>query len=101
MSGTRATLRNTGTPLSMTAGGLGGVGPDWDEGLEEAEPPGGPAADKAALQVGGFGSEHAGGGNFLFGDGAVRLISQAINTKVYQQLGHRADGKLLTDGPTR
>jgi len=98
MSGTRATLRNTGTPLGMTAGGFLPAG---DEGLEEAGQPEGPAADKAALQVGGFGSEHVGGGNFLFGDGAVRLISQAINTKVYQQLGHRADGKLLTDGPTR
>ena len=100
MSGTRATLRNTGTPLGMTAGGLGGVGADWDEGLEEAEPPEGPAADKA-LEVGGFDSEHPMVSNFLFGDGAVRSLSKDISPAVLQQLGHRADGKLLKDGPTR
>ena len=79
MSGTRATLRNTGTPIDQTG--------------EEK-----PASD---LFVGGFGAYHPAGANFLFGDGAVRFVSTAIDQEVYQQLGHRADGKLLTSGPTR
>jgi prepilin-type N-terminal cleavage/methylation domain-containing protein/prepilin-type processing-associated H-X9-DG protein len=79
MSGTRATLRNTGTPIGKT-------------GEEQ------PASD---LYVGGFGAEHPAGANFLFGDGAVRFVNAAIDMDVYQQLGDRADGKLLKSGPTR
>jgi len=79
MSGTRATLRNTGTPLAA---------------IEDEKP----AND---LFVGGFGSCHPAGANFLFGDAAVRFVARPINQEVYQQLAHRADGKLLTSGPTR
>jgi prepilin-type N-terminal cleavage/methylation domain-containing protein len=79
MSGTRATLRNTGTPINQTSD----------------EPPAGD------LYVGGFGSFHPAGANFLFGDRAVKFMSPQIDQEVYQQLGHRADGKLLKDGPTR
>ena len=53
------------------------------------------------LFVGGFGSCHPAGTNFLFGDVAVRFINRAINQGVYQQLANRADGKLHTSGPTR
>jgi len=79
MSGTRATLRNTGTPINMTN--------------EEK-----PSSD---LFVGGFGSNHPAGANFLFGDGAVRFVNRLIDQGVYEQLGNRADGKLLKSGPTR
>lgn len=48
------------------------------------------------LYVGGFGSFHPGGGNFALGDGSVRFIGSAINITVFQQLGHRADGQLLS-----
>ena len=77
MSGTRATLRNTGTPIGT------------------------PSVAAGDLAVGGFGSRHPGGANFLFGDGAVRLVSRDIEMDVFQQLGNRADGKLLRTGPTR
>jgi prepilin-type N-terminal cleavage/methylation domain-containing protein/prepilin-type processing-associated H-X9-DG protein len=80
MSGTRATLRNTGTPIGQTN--------------EEQKP-------SSDLFVGGFGAYHPAGVNFLFGDGQVRFVSTAIDQGVYEQLGHRADGKLLTSGPTR
>jgi len=79
MSGTRATLRNTGTPIG-----------EFDDEK--------PAND---LFVGGFGSCHPAGTNFLFGDVAVRFVNRAINQEIYQQLANRADGKLLTGGPTR
>lgn len=53
------------------------------------------------LAVGGFGSPHVGTVNFLFGDGSVRCVDVGIRPSVLEQLGHRADGKLLTEGPTR
>jgi len=147
MSGTRATLRNTGTPLNMTPEdeGTGFVFPfaevedraAWEpesaaEEPEKQEPAAGEAEEQAAAEpepgpqqpeeptppepeaegkqgsgpdpklfVGGFGSSHAGLVNFLFGDGAVHSINVSINAGVLQQLGHRADGKLLKEGPTR
>ena len=65
-------------------------------------PPAGKAAQPAGdLYVGGFNSAHTDGANFLFGDGAVRFISSTIDLGVLQQLANRADGKLLTGGPTR
>ena len=61
-------------------------------------PPPAPAtvAVTSSLYVGGFGSFHPGCCNFALGDGSVRTISSGINIIVYQQLGHRADGKLLS-----
>jgi prepilin-type N-terminal cleavage/methylation domain-containing protein/prepilin-type processing-associated H-X9-DG protein len=88
MSGTRATLRNTGAPPehdSFRGGGWGGVQP--------------PQGDD--LTVGGFGSSHASVCNFLFGDGRVKAISSEVDAKVFKQLGSRADGQLLESGPTR
>lgn len=126
MSGTVASLRNTGTPINKTP-----VRRDrdqaWEADMNAGEDPlytGWPgrmmgnsstssspvpstppvqqnppaiADDPSQLYVGGFGSEHPGVANFLFGDGAVRSISQTIDFSLYQQLGHRADGKLLKD----
>jgi len=115
-SGTRATLRNTGTPLnsltyntglprrtdSWSTSGL--AGPD-DELLEpEPEepmpafdaPPGfvpGPGGIMPGnpLFVGGFGSHHPGGAQFAMGDGSVRFIAQTIVPKTYANLGNRHD----------
>ena len=85
MSGTRATLRNTGTRLNAkrAPGANGGVGADPN--------------DHGALFVGGFSSAHPGGANFIFGDGSVRFITESINPAVYRLLGHRADGELISD----
>jgi prepilin-type N-terminal cleavage/methylation domain-containing protein/prepilin-type processing-associated H-X9-DG protein len=141
MSGTNATLRNTGTAPNWgrTAGNVNrvdgtleqvirqeaaelgyqlpeGYGRDQDIWLrggmvrsgmaaeeEEAEPkpkvklPGRrpPTAPGPILPVGGFGSPHPGGANFARGDGSVCFISGSIDAQVYQQMGHRADGKLI------
>jgi hypothetical protein len=48
--------------------------------------------------VGGFGSRHPGITIIGFGDGSVRNLSNSITLKILQQLGHRSDGKLLSDG---
>lgn len=79
VSGTRATLRNTGV-LPITP-------PDRLVPAIDGEP--------SPLEVGSFGSTHTGGTQFVFGDGSVRFISSNIELKLYQQLGHRADGELM------
>jgi len=80
MSGTRATLRNTGSAIMEPPRQRG------QSGLMKAP-------DKAI--VGGFGSYHAGGALFAFGDGSVRFISQNIDDLLYSTLGSRSDGKLM------
>ncbi len=106
MSGTRATLRNTGLPLNTT--GMAGGPVNWagysrqesgsidddDQTPEPAEnqpPPQGPI-----LPVGGFSSIHPGGCQFAFGDGHVVLLDESLALDVLKQLGHRSDGKLLS-----
>jgi prepilin-type N-terminal cleavage/methylation domain-containing protein/prepilin-type processing-associated H-X9-DG protein len=87
MSGTRSTLRNTGLPINNTMAGTrraAGAPAMVDV----------PGAEVAAV-VGGMGSWHPGGAQFAFGDGHVQFLSNNIPLPVYQQLGHRADGKLL------
>ncbi|MDP6468146.1 MAG: DUF1559 domain-containing protein [Pirellulaceae bacterium] len=83
MSGTRATLRNTGTSLNSTV----------DRKLRFT---GGQPDAVDPKKVGGFGSFHPGGAIFAFGDGHVRFLAESIDETTYQQLGHRADGKLLS-----
>ena len=109
LSGTRATLRNTGAPPSNgeippppPANPPVGTGMPMDEPLPAepaapAEPPAPPAPDP--LFVGGFDSHHMTVCNFLFADGAVRPLSISIDPEVYRQLGHRADGKLMQNRP--
>ncbi|MFZ1936617.1 MAG: DUF1559 domain-containing protein [Thermoguttaceae bacterium] len=84
MSGTRATLRNTGSP------------PQW--GPSDSRLPN-PAA-KNDLWMGGFSSDHFQICNYLFGDGRTTSLSNSIDMKLLQKLGNRADGKLLEYDPT-
>jgi len=86
MSGTRSTLRNTGTPINADRPKNWGGSPA--ETPDTIDP----------LAVGGFGSYHPGGGEFAYGDGHVSFLSETIDVATYQQLGHRADGKLLSRG---
>lgn len=87
-SGTRSTLRNTSS--------IGGAGMGLRPGMPAvATPP--VDANAAVLEVGGFGSMHAGGAQFLIGDGAVKFITQSISPPVFKNLGNRADGELPAD----
>ena len=45
--------------------------------------------------VGGFGSWHPSGANFLFCDGSLHFLKQTIDAEVFRRLGHRADGELI------
>jgi prepilin-type N-terminal cleavage/methylation domain-containing protein/prepilin-type processing-associated H-X9-DG protein len=94
MSGTRATLRNTGSLARANTADADEVlapGITWAPAVKV------PAKTDPKLRVGGFGSCHSGVINFLFGDGAVRAISYNISPATLQQLANRTDEKLLTD----
>jgi prepilin-type processing-associated H-X9-DG protein len=43
----------------------------------------------------GFKSEHAGGVNFVFGDGSVKFLNQNMNMDTFQLLGCRNDGHAI------
>jgi prepilin-type processing-associated H-X9-DG protein len=103
LSGTRATLRNTGHPIN-------GVDLAALELTEPANPPLPESLTARDLEtrielgslavsprfVGGFSSAHPGNGaNFAFGDGSVRFLKQTIDRSVYRRLGHRADGEVI------
>ena len=83
MSGTHSTLRNTGMPINALKPRSGVTTPVTTAGTSSAK-------------VGGFASFHPGGANFAFGDGHISFLGETIALDVLQQLGHRADGKLLT-----
>ncbi len=80
VSGTRWTLRNTGV---------------MDRVPNRNPKTGQPAPEvRSSLHVGGFGSYHFGGAQFVFADGSVRFVPREIDPVVYQHLGHRSDGEL-------
>jgi prepilin-type N-terminal cleavage/methylation domain-containing protein/prepilin-type processing-associated H-X9-DG protein len=99
MSGTNATLRNTGTRLNNGSAATGRfalpVG-DEDDDEDQAKAAGPRGEADAALFVGGYNSRHAGGANFAFGDGSVRFIKTSISPKIFRRLGNRADGELIS-----
>ena len=106
-SGTRATLRNTGTPINETSldptdltpflASLAELQqPTKRGGMSAGLPPAPPSGTKPIF-VGGFGSWHPGGSNFLLGDGSVRWLRTNINRRVYRLLGNRADGEPIGD----
>jgi len=105
ISGTRATLRNTGHPINgLDASTVRLVGPVTVPLPDGLTPLGleakidDPAGGISPYFVGGFGSRHPGGGaNFAFGDSSVRFIKQTIDRSVYQRLGHRSDGEVIDD----
>jgi prepilin-type processing-associated H-X9-DG protein len=83
VSGTRATLRNTGTLIN--ASNVRNAGRVARELPEEA----------GELWVGGFASFHPGGAQFCFADGSIRFLSDSIDPDFYKNLGHRADGAMM------
>lgn len=106
ISGTSSTLRNTGTlPNAMSRGLVkppvsplddqedgGGAGIGAGAGAAGAA-----ADDRSSLIVGGFSSRHSGGINCAFGDGSVRFMKDSVNGTVFERLGNRADGELISD----
>ncbi len=99
-SGTRDTLRNTGTPINTP-----------DPTIPTGRNPFSAVNNKAQRLSeyqgliedgiiplnygGGFASWHRLGANFLFCDGSVQFVKQSIDMDVFRRLGHRADGELI------
>jgi prepilin-type N-terminal cleavage/methylation domain-containing protein len=107
LSGTPATLRNTGPSLNQIAAGNISDVPLWvrapvaaAEGAD-AEAADAPTAGTAGgnptkpLAVGGFASGHVHGVNFAFGDGSVRFILDDVSAVLLKQLANRADGGIV------
>jgi hypothetical protein len=84
VSGTRATLRNTGALQPPTRRSQ--MTPEAQAEVEEPKP---------STFVGGFGSYHAGDViNVAMADGSTRALSSNIDLNVLHQLGSRADGAI-------
>ena len=110
-SGTRATLRNTGTKINQTTLDPSDLAnfeaelahrkwastPGPDEFPASPPPTAPPSGPGTPIPVGGFGSSHAGGSNFLMGDGSARFLKTTIDGRVYRLLGNRADGEPIGD----
>jgi prepilin-type N-terminal cleavage/methylation domain-containing protein/prepilin-type processing-associated H-X9-DG protein len=97
-SGTRASLRNTGTNINQPAAAALSASPtaDSDEGLPGAEAGAAASASADVLRfVGGYNSRHPGGANCAFGDGGVRFIKSSIAIGVLRLLGNRHDGEFI------
>lgn len=82
VSGTSATLRNTGSPILAI---------DYAKLVREGQVP----KSDDPLVSGGFSSPHLGGMNYVLADGSVRFLSFNIDEKTYQAMGNREDGQLI------
>jgi prepilin-type N-terminal cleavage/methylation domain-containing protein/prepilin-type processing-associated H-X9-DG protein len=86
VSGTRATLRNTGSIEKPSPSLQHAAAATNDEREKETI---------GSLVVGGFGSHHPGGLNVGFADGSTRFLSQNTEPTILRQLGNRADGEIM------
>jgi len=81
LSGSRASLRNTGHAINDPSG----ISNEVNGG---SAPPG---------FVGGFGSSHGPGANVTMGDGSVQFLRNSIDPMVLRLLGNRSDGEAIDD----
>lgn len=94
MSGTVATLRNTGTGINLSPDIISEFETPDDELDEMIDPP---KEEDIVISSGGFSSRHAGGAVFLLADGAIRFLSTSIDRQIYSHLGNREDRQILGD----
>jgi prepilin-type processing-associated H-X9-DG protein len=89
MSGTMATLRNTGVAINT----------GWDIGGPRTTRNGSmaPLPAPSDTATSGFSSQHTGGAQFVFADGSVRFLSENIDLKTYSHLGNREDLSALQE----
>jgi len=96
MSGTRATLRNTGLPLNAPPAEAVVASQPVEPGAKVEQTAANPDADP--LYVGGFASAHAGGAHMGFGDGNVQFVTDDIDMVLWQRMANRSDGQLSEHG---
>ena len=88
ISGTRATLRNTGAKINHNLAGLRNQFP-IDNVVSTAA--------VTAESVGSYSSYHTGGAHFLIGDGAIRFLNENIEQSLLRRLANRSDGQPTED----
>ena len=93
MSGTVATLRNTGIGINLSPDIISEFETPDDELDAGIKPPAEEA--KITIDSGGFSSRHPGGSMFLLADGSIRFLSASIDRSVYSYLGNREDRQIL------
>jgi len=99
-SGTSATLRNTGHAPNDSSTFLGLTINSSQNTDEERLAAYERMVEDGVIRidfVGGFSSWHPSGANFLFCDGSVQYLKNSVGADVYQLLGNRADGELVSD----
>lgn len=101
--GSRMSLRNTGTRIdtitSSTQLRQPGVTlpPPLPPKAGDEEAPDPATLPDPKTSVGGFGSYHLGSSNFLLVDGSVKTVTVSIDTALFQHLGNRRDGNIVTE----
>jgi prepilin-type N-terminal cleavage/methylation domain-containing protein/prepilin-type processing-associated H-X9-DG protein len=97
-SGTRASLRNSGSGINQTATPpFAGTGSgDDDDGDSQVAGARAASATDTLSYVGGYSARHPGGANFAFGDGSVRFLKNSINRRIFRLLANRADGEIIS-----
>lgn len=93
MSGTVATLRNTGIGINLSADVISEFETPDNELDAGVNPPAKP--ERITIDSGGFSSRHPGGAVFLLADGAIRFLSSSVDRDVYRYLGNREDRQIL------
>lgn len=94
MSGTAATLRNTGVPINTwrATAGVNPVSPRISSVTGEPLEP-----IPAEQSTGGFSSRHTGGMQCALADGSVRFISENVDPDLYRWLGNKNDMQIVTE----
>jgi prepilin-type N-terminal cleavage/methylation domain-containing protein/prepilin-type processing-associated H-X9-DG protein len=97
-SGTRASLRNSGSGINRTTNPSSPASLAGDDGEDAAGAASGVAATSfdTLSFVGGYNSRHPGGANFVFGDGSVRFLKTSISAGTFRLLANRADGEIIS-----
>ncbi|MFN9719089.1 MAG: DUF1559 domain-containing protein [Planctomycetota bacterium] len=85
MSGTMATLRNTGVAINN----------GWDVNGGGNRGPRSVGVPPSNTSTSGYSSYHNGGAQFVFADGSVKFLSENINPQTYTRLGNREDLELV------
>lgn len=83
LSGTRASLRNTGHKIGDGYGAMLDLRP-------KDEP-------ERSLYVGGFAAAHFGGAYLMMGDASVKFFGDGMDLQVLSQMANRSDGAMPTD----
>jgi prepilin-type N-terminal cleavage/methylation domain-containing protein/prepilin-type processing-associated H-X9-DG protein len=80
-------IAGTTIPLN-TMEGKAGQADSWDQGKLHSDNP--------HYKACGFKSRHMGGAQFCMADGSVHLFNEAIDYRLYNELGTRAGGEVVT-----